>query len=129
MVILSSASLSSAEEMKNMQGKEPAMKQDMMMSGKMMEGCKEMMAEKKKMMEEMKAQDVQLTEQVAQMNSAPNDQKINLMAAVITRVVEQRTAMNMQMEKMHGKMMKHMMQHMQMGKESMAQCSMMKDAE
>ncbi len=102
------------------------MKQGMMMDGKMMEGCKEMMEEKRKMMEEMKAQDAQLTEQVAQMNSAPADQKTALMAAVVTRIVDQRTAVNMQMEKMRDKMMKHMSQHMQMGKESMAQCPMMK---
>ena len=125
MFILSSASLSSAEDMKNVQDKEPAMKQGMM-DGKMMEGCQEMMAEKKKMMEDMKAQDAQLTEQVAQMNSAPADQKTTLMAAVVTRMVEQRTAKNQQKEKMHEKMMKHMSQHKEMGKESMAQCPMMK---
>ena len=124
-VILSSTSLSSAEEMNNMQDKQTTMKQGMMMDGNMMENCKEMMAGKK-MMEEMKAQDAQLTEQVARMNSAPADQKTTLMAEVITRMVEQRTAMNQQKEKMHEKMMEHMSQHKQMGKESMAQCPMMK---
>lgn len=125
-VILSSASLSAAEEMNHMQDKQTTMKRGMMMNGKMMEGCREMMAEKKKMMEDMKAQDAQLTEQVAQMNSAPADQKTTLMAAVVTRMVEQRTAANQQKEKMHEKMMKHMSQHKEMGNESMAQCPMMK---
>ena len=48
------------------------------------------------------------------------------MAAVITRMVEQRIAMDARMAKMQEEMMQHMMQHMQMGKESMSQCPMMK---
>lgn len=91
----------------------------------MMERCQAMMAQKQKMMADMKAQDAELTEQVAQMNSAPQDKKINLMAAVLTRMVEQRTNMNMRREKMQEAMMQHMMQHMQMGKDSMSQCPMM----
>jgi hypothetical protein len=35
--------------------------------------------------------------------------------------------MDAQMAEMDEAMMKHMMQHMQMGKESMSQCPMMKD--
>lgn len=97
-----------------------------MMEGKMMERCQAMMAEKQKLMADMKAQDAELTKEVAQMNSAPADKKMNLMAAVITRMVEQRTSMNMRMEKMQEAMMQHMMQHMQMGQESMSQCPMMK---
>jgi len=92
----------------------------------MMERCQEMMQQRQKMMEDMKAQDAELTEQVATMNRAPENQKLGLMAAVLTRMVEQRTAMNAQMEKMQARMMQHMMEHMQMGKESMAQCPMMK---
>lgn len=60
------------------------------------------------------------------MNSAPENKKLGLMAAVATRIAEQRTAMNVRMEKMHSGMMEHMMQHMGMGKDSMAQCPMMK---
>ncbi|WP_348547420.1 hypothetical protein [Chthoniobacter sp.] len=97
-----------------------------MMDGKMMEGCKEMKAQKQKMKEDMKAQDTELTEHVAKMNSAPEDKKINLMAAVITHMVDQRIAMGARKAKMEEEMMQHMMQHMQMGKESMAQCPMMK---
>ena len=98
----------------------------MMMDGKMMERCQEMKAQKQKMMEDMKAQDAELTEQVAKMNGAPVDKKMNLMAAVITRMAEQRMAMDARMAKMQDEMMQHMMQHMQMGKESMSQCPMMK---
>jgi hypothetical protein len=96
-----------------------------MTEGKMMENCQEMKAEHQKMMEEMKAQDAELTEQVAKMNSASGDQKIGLMAGILTRMVEQRSAMTGRMEAMKAKMMKHMMQHMEMGKESMAKCPMM----
>ena len=97
----------------------------MMMDGKMMERCQAMKAQKQKMMEDMKAQDAELTELVAKMNSAPVDKKMNLMAAVITRMVKQQTAMHARKAKMEEEMMQHMMQHMQMGKESISQCPMM----
>ena len=48
------------------------------------------------------------------------------MAAVVTHMVEQRIAMDARKAKMEEEMMKHMMQHMQLGKESMAKCPMMK---
>ena len=97
-----------------------------MMEGKMMERCQAMKEQKQKMKEDMKAHDVQLTEQLAKMNSAPEDKKTGLMAAVITDMVEQRITMDARKAKMEEEMMKHMMQHMQMGKESMSQCPMMK---
>jgi len=100
---------------------------EMMMEGKMMERCQELMEQKQKMKEDAKAQDVELTEHVAKMNSAPEDKKMSLMAAVLTHMVEQRIAMDARKAKMEEEMMKHMMQHMQMGKESMSQCPMMKN--
>jgi len=99
----------------------------MMTEGKMKDCCQAMKEQKDKLMAEMKAQDADLAAQVAAMNSAPEDKKLGLMAAIVTHMVEQRTAMDARMEKMQGGMMKHMMQHMQMGKESMSQCPMMKD--
>ena len=78
------------------------------------------------MKEDMKAQNAELTEHIAKMNSAPEAKKVGLMAAVITHLVEQRITMDARKAKMEEEMMKHMMQHMQMGKESMAQCPMMK---
>lgn len=78
-----------------------------------------------KMMADMKAQDAQLTEQIAQMNSAPEDQKLDLMAAVVTKMAAQRTAMNMRMGKMRGEMMGTMMPSMQMDTNSMSQEPMM----
>jgi len=96
------------------------------MEGKMMEDCKEMKAQKQKMKEDMKAQDTELTEQVAKMNSAPSDQKLGLLEGIVNQLVKQRVARDERKAKMEEEMMKHMMQHMQMGKESMAQCPMMK---
>ena len=108
------------------QSAEPA-EGKMMTEAKMMEQCQEMKEHKQKMKEDMKAQDSELTNQITKMNRAPKDKKINLMAAVITRMAEQRIAMDAKKAKMEEEMMQHMMQHMQLGKESMAQCPMMKD--
>jgi hypothetical protein len=97
-----------------------------MTEAKMMERCQEMKEQKEKMKEDMKAQDTELTAQLTKMNSAPEDKKMSLMAAVITHMVEQRITMDARKAAMEEEMMKHMMQHMQMGKESMSQCPMMK---
>jgi hypothetical protein len=107
-----------------MQAAEPAAGK-MMTEGKMKECCEAMKDQKEKLMAEMKAQDAELAAQVTAMDNAPDDKKLGLMAAIVTHLVEQRSAMNARMEKMHGQMMGHMMQHMQMGKESMSQCPMM----
>ena len=88
----------------------------------MMDRCQEMKDQKQKLKEDMKAQDARLTEEIAGMNRAPADRKTDLMAAVITHMVEQRIALDARKAKME----EAMMQHMQMGKESMSQCPMMK---
>lgn len=98
-----------------------------MTEAQMKNECKDMMEQKKKLAADIESQDAELTEQVAKMNRAPGDKQMTLMAAVITRIVEQQVAMNQRKAKMEDAMMAHMMQHMQMGKDSMAQCPMMKD--
>ena len=98
-----------------------------MTEAKMTERCQEMKEQKQKMKEDAKAQDAQLTEELANMNRAPEDKKMGLMAAVVTHMAEQRIAMDARKAEMEEKMMKHMMQHMQIGKESMSQCPMMQD--
>ena len=98
----------------------------MKMDGKMTTGCQEMKEKKEKMMADMKAQDAELTAQVAKMNSAPENEKLGLMADLVTHMAEQRTAMDARKAKMDGEMMQHMMQHMQMGADSVSQCPMMK---
>jgi hypothetical protein len=44
------------------------------------------------MKDDMKAHDDQLTEQLTKMNREPQDRKMDLMASVITHMVEQRIA-------------------------------------
>ena len=82
-----------------------------MTEAKMMEQC-----------QEMKAHNAPLTEQITDMNCAPQDKKTDLMAAVVTHMVEQRIAVDAR----KGKRKEEMMQLMQLGKESMAKCPMMK---
>ena len=91
----------------------------------MMERCQDMMAHKTTLEEDIKAQDGELTRQLAEMNRAPQNRKMGLMAAVLTRMVEQRITMDARKAAMEEEMMQHMMQHMQMGQESMASCPMM----
>lgn len=97
-----------------------------MSEAKMKEHCEAMQEQKLEMKEAMKVQDAELTEQLAKMNAAPEDQKTGLMAAVVTHMVEQRMTRDAQKAKMEEKMMQHMMQHMEMGKEGMSGCPMMK---
>jgi hypothetical protein len=94
-----------------------------------MKSCQAMTMQKHKLMEDLKAQDAELTKQVTRMNSAPANRKVDLMAAVITRMVTQRTVMNARQAKLREGMMQHMVQHIQMGKESLAQCSMVTGAD
>jgi hypothetical protein len=91
----------------------------------MMERCQGMKEQKQKMKEDMEAQNTQLTGQLAEMNRAPKNKKMDLMAAALTQMTEQRIAMDARKAKMDEEMMQHMMQHMQMGKESMSKCPMM----
>jgi len=105
---------------------EESVKEKTMAEAKMMESCMEMKKQKQKMMEDIKASDAELTSQLAKMNSAHKKEKVAAMASVITSMVEQRIAMDARKAKMEEEMMQHMMQHMKMGKDSMAQCPMMK---
>ena len=94
--------------------------------GQMMAGCEAMKAQKQKMQADMKVQDTQLLGEITQLKSGPEKQRVTLMAGVLTRMVEQRMAMDERKAQMEEQMMQHMMQHMQMGKESMSNCPMMK---
>jgi len=85
--------------------------------------CQAMMTEKQKIRAEIKAQDAELKAHVAKMNSAPQDEKLDLLAAVVTQIVEQRIAMQ---DRKAG-MEEQMMPHMKMGMGSMTHCPMMQD--
>jgi len=52
------------------------------------------------MMSSWKDQEAELDKLVADMNSAPSDKKVDAIAAVVTRLVEQRKAMHERMQKM-----------------------------
>ena len=52
------------------------------------------------MMSNCKDQDAELDKLVAEMNSAPADKKLDAVAAVLTKLVEQRKAMHEQMQNM-----------------------------
>ena len=85
-----------------------------------------MMAEREKMMADMKAADLRITDLVTRMNSASGAEKTTATAAVVTEMVAQSRTMREGMMKMQQDMMPHMMEHMQEGKDSMAMCPMMK---
>jgi len=97
---------------------------------KMMEHCRAMKEQKQKLQSDLDSQAIQLRDQIEKMNRAPREEKVELLAAVVTDMAEQQANMNARKSKMMDGMMSHMMEHMQMGKESMAQCPMMqgKDA-
>lgn len=91
----------------------------------MMKHCQAMMDQKQKMMSEMKAQDADLMAEIGKMNQASDKKKLDMLAAVVTHMMEHRLSMSEKMEQMQEGTMKHMMQHMQMGHESMGMCPMM----
>lgn len=107
------------------QAAEPA-KEKVPMEGMKMESCRTMMEQKQEMMMEMKAQDAKLAKMAADMKEASGDKKVEMMSSLLASMVEQQAAMHQRMEAAQGKMMGHMMEHMEMGKESMAGCPMMK---
>ena len=88
--------------------------------------CGAMKTQMGKMKADVKAQDDELTKHIAKMNAAPDDKKMELMAAVITHMAEDRVVMNANMDILHMAMRQHIMQHMSMSKESIAGCHMMK---
>jgi len=88
--------------------------------------CQAMMAEKEKMMADMKAADQQLDALVATMNTASGTDKMAAITAVVSEMATQRRTMRDGMMKMQEGMMSHMMEHMQAGTGSMAMCPMMK---
>jgi hypothetical protein len=85
-----------------------------------------MMAEREKMMADMKVADQRLDGLIVKMNTASGTEKATATAAVVTEMVAQSRTMRVGMMKMQQGMMPHMMEHMQEGTTSMATCPMMK---
>jgi hypothetical protein len=92
---------------------------------KMMEHCQAMQAQKQKLLDDIKVQDTELTELLAKMNTAPDAKKVGLLAALVTRMIEQRIAMDARKAKMEDMLM----QHVQMGKDAMMPDAMPKGAD
>ena len=88
------------------------------------EHCREMKEQRLNIRADIKVQDARLTEQLAELNGATDDKKVGLMAAVLTSVVEQRIAMDVRRAKLEDGMMRHVMQHVQTGKDSTPPCPM-----
>jgi hypothetical protein len=81
-------------------------------------GCMQMMPQHREMMEQMKqkvkAQDQELNALVEKMKLAPRDKKVDLLADIVARMVQQRREFVNQMEKMQQEHLmhhQHMMQH------------------
>jgi hypothetical protein len=100
-----------------------------MTSAQMVQHCKEMKAERQAFNDDVKAQDAQLTEQLSNLNSAPQDKKVDQMSVVLTLLVGQRVDMDVRRAKMQDDTMRHMMQHMEIGKGSLTQCPMCKGSD
>ena len=91
------------------------------MDGKMMTGTEAMQEQRAKVMAVINLQDSQLAGQIYEMNNAATDKKLDLMAAIVTRMAAQRTDMNARIETMH----KAMVKNIQMDQENMSSNSIM----
>lgn len=109
------------------EGKQTGAKPGMMDDKKMMAHCMEMMQKRDRMQAEFKAMDTRMDDLMAKMNAAGDTDKREAMMAVITEMVAQHRSQRDRMVSMQADMMRHMMEHMQMGKQSMAMCPMMKE--
>ncbi|HEY3309924.1 MAG TPA: hypothetical protein VGJ93_15840 [Desulfuromonadaceae bacterium] len=71
-------------------------------------GKKDYHASDQKLMDQTKAEDAVLLKMVEDMNKGPMDKKLNKLADIVTKMVEQRAAANSRFDQVH----KHMMQQM-----------------
>jgi len=91
-------------------------------SDKTMAACQAMMNQCQRLQAEMKSQDMELEKLAADMNKAPENKKLDLLATVVTRLVNERKATHEEMLGMQSRMMQQVMQS---GQGSMTQCPMM----
>ena len=95
----------------------------------MIQSCEKMKDGKQTLIDEMEAQDAALAAAVVKMNAATSEEKSVQLAAIVTTLVEQKTALRVGMVALHSQTVAHMMEHMQNGKDSMMSCPMMKDTD
>lgn len=91
----------------------------------MLQNCNAMVAEREKLVVEMTAQDAEVTAQISRMNSSSEKYKVDLLAAVVTRMMVNKTNFAEKMEKIHDDMLAHAALHGKMGESSMMHCPMM----
>jgi hypothetical protein len=105
-------------------GTPAAAEQAPMMEKSMMEKCRAMMAQHEQMEERMTAAQAELDGLVTAMRSVRGKAKVDAMAALLEKLVEQPKSMHAGMMQHHAKMMQHMMEHEGSG-EGLASCPMM----
>jgi len=93
--------------------------------GTMARDCEEFMGQRRQLIDDMKAQDAELAARLAAMNDAPEESKLSLMAAMLTHMLEEQVALNVRRAAMEEKLMAHMIQHMQMERDSITACPIM----
>ena len=89
---------------------------------KLMKRCQEMKEQKQKLKADMTAEIAELARYVARMKRAPEEKKMGLMHVFLIHMEERRIAMDERQAKMQQEITKHMILHMQMGRESMLRC-------
>lgn len=90
------------------QDPEPGMACCGMMPGMMGAHKGEMMEWHQKMVDKFKAQDAELEKLVAEMNAASGEKKVEAIAAIVNKMMENRKAWHSEMEGRHQKMMEWM---------------------
>lgn len=98
----------------------------MMNDAQMMNQCTKIQAHRQHIAEDLKAEDDELAARVVQLNAAPADKKTAELSVIVTRLVEQRTATHARQSQTEQEMMQHLLQHLQMGKSSLASCPLLK---
>jgi len=95
------------------------------------QSCQEIQQQKKTMNDDINLQNKVLSEQITTMNLAPKDQKMELMAGVITNLLRQRMVVDARRAQMEEKMMAHLMAHLSphlsSDNRAMIHCPMMTD--
>ena len=89
--------------------------------------CKGMMAKMQQHRSAMKQMDAELRANLAKMEDANGEAKVEAMADVVTMLVQQRLQMHERMTSLDNDRMQHMMGHMQQGDKGMMNCPMMQE--
>lgn len=84
--------------------------------------CEELASRQQEMTADIKKQNETLVKQVADMNNASDDQKLEQIARTLTMMSQQRINMDAQKAMLRDDMMEHMAKHMKIGPKSASTC-------